>query len=186
MIEFLIKSVSLQGSQKVIALQSADTLTTIVSDKDLIPRLQPHLPWLLAALTEGTLKIQIKLYFNFLLDFVKHYHAGIADGVVPLTRALVQRILAELKGCHERGEKNNLVINKCWNVIRLITELDSFMPRYADQIEEALKPLFEFMVDPRRVEFEDDVVLTLKSLIRKTGAVSPALWALFPHLYKVF
>jgi hypothetical protein len=60
------------------------------------------------------------------------------------------------------------------------------MPHYASQIEEALKPLFEFMIDPKSIEFEDDIVLTLKSLIRKTGQVSPALWALFPHLGKVF
>lgn len=54
----------------------------------------------------------------------------------------------------------------------MITELDAFMPRYALPIEEVLKPLFEFMVDPRQVEFEDDIVLTLKSMIKKTGTVS--------------
>jgi hypothetical protein len=61
---------------------------------------------------------------------------------------LVARILSELKLCHEKGEKNNLTINKCWNVIRQIVELDSFIPQYYNNIEESLKPLFEFMVDP--------------------------------------
>ena len=40
-IDFLIQSVGLHGEQKVVALQSADTLNTIISDKDLIPRLEP-------------------------------------------------------------------------------------------------------------------------------------------------
>jgi len=38
-INFLISSVALHGKEKVIALQSADTLSTIIADKDLIPRL---------------------------------------------------------------------------------------------------------------------------------------------------
>ena len=34
------------------------------------------------------------------------------------------------------------------------------MPAYAPAIEEQLKPLFEFMADPKKIEFEDDIVLT--------------------------
>lgn len=82
-IDFLIKSVALLGEQKVIALQSADTLNTIISDKDLVPRLEPHLPRILTVLNECNLKIQIKLYFNFLQDFVKYYHSAIGDSVIP-------------------------------------------------------------------------------------------------------
>jgi hypothetical protein len=56
-IDFLIQSVALNGEEKVIALQSADTLNTIISDKDLIPRLEPELPRLLGVLNECNLKI---------------------------------------------------------------------------------------------------------------------------------
>jgi hypothetical protein len=184
--DFLLGSLALTGEQKVIALQSADTLSTVITDKDLVPRLEPHIPRIIALVNQCTLAINIKLYFNFLLDFVKSYAHCIGDEVVGIVGTLVQRILAELKKCHEKGEKNNLVINKSWNVIRLISELDAFMPRFAPMLEEALKPLFEFMVDPSKVEFEDDIVLTLKSFIKKTGGISPVMWTIFPHLQKVF
>lgn len=39
-IYFLYKSVDLQGEDKVIALQSIDTLKTVTCDQDLIPRIQ--------------------------------------------------------------------------------------------------------------------------------------------------
>ena len=185
-IDFLVQSVGLLGEQKVVALQSADTLNTIISDKDLIPRLEPHLPRLIASLIESNRKVHIKLYFSFLQDFVKFYNQAIGDDIIPIVQSLVQRILTELKLCHEKGEKNNIFINKCWNVLRLITELDTFMPHYAAVIEHEMKPLFEFMVNPQQIEFEDDIVLSLKSFIKKTGQVSPVLWTLFPHLYKVF
>lgn len=85
--------------------------------------------------------ITIKLYFDFLQDFIKYYNKSMinvrcGEDVIPIVQSLVQRILTELKLCHERGERNNLIINKCWNVIRLITELDTFMPTYASSIEE--------------------------------------------------
>jgi len=127
-IDFLIQSLALTGNQKVVALQSADTLNTIISDKDLIPRLEPHLPRLIEQINQCNLKIQIKLYFSFLQDFIKYYHAAIGDSIIPFIHTLVQRILLELKSCHEKGEKNNIIINKCWNILRLICELDSFMP----------------------------------------------------------
>lgn len=167
-------------------MQSADTLNTIISDKDLVPRLEPHLPRLILTLNDCNIKIQIKLYFSFIQDFVKYYHEAIGDCIIPFVHSLVQRILIELKNCHEKGEKNNIIINKCWNVLRLICELDSFMPRYAQAIEDAMKPLFEFMIDPTRIEFEDDIVLTLKSFIRKTETISPVLWTIFPYLKMVF
>jgi hypothetical protein len=63
-------------------------------------------------------------------------YVGCGEDVIPFVQSLVQRILIELKQCHERGERNNLIINKCWNVIRLITELDTFMPTYANAIED--------------------------------------------------
>jgi hypothetical protein len=113
-------------------------------------------------------------------------NVGCGEDVIPIVQSLVQRILTELKLCHERGERNNLIINKCWNVIRLITELDTFMPTYASSIEEQLKPLFEFMADPSKIEFEDDIVLTIRSFIKKTNQVSPVMWTLFPVMIKVF
>lgn len=115
---FLITSLSYTGEQKVVALQSADTLNTIISDNDLIPRLEPEIPNLLKILNECTLRIQIKIYFNFLLELVNNYHAVIGEDIVPFMDALVKRIISELKMCHEKGEKNNLIINKAWNVIR--------------------------------------------------------------------
>lgn len=190
-VNFLIHSVALTGIEKAVALQSADTLSTIVADTDLVPRLAPHLPSLVRTLSECNLRITIKLYFDFVQDFVKYYHqqmvqTGCSEDIVPFVHSLVQRVLTELKACHERGERNNLIINKCWNVIRMISELDSFMPRYASAIEEQLKPLFEYITDPSKIEFEDDIVLTIRSFIKKTNEVSPVMWALFPMMTKVF
>jgi len=42
------------------------------------------------------------------------------------------------------------------------------------------------MVDPKKIEFEDDIILAIKAFIKKTGSISQTLWTIFPHLTKVF
>lgn len=49
-IDFLILSVGLIKDERVIAIQCADTLNTIISDKDLIPRLEPEIPRIIQTL----------------------------------------------------------------------------------------------------------------------------------------
>jgi len=95
-IDFLISSLQLGGEEKVIALQSADTLNTIISDRDLAPRLRPEVPRIIGNLVHSNLTIKIPLYFNFLLDLVKFYHAAIDHHVIVFLQSLVQRILKEL------------------------------------------------------------------------------------------
>jgi hypothetical protein len=144
------------------------------------------LPELLVKINENTMKVNNKLYFNFLLDFVKHYNHAFGDSIIPFLETIVSRVISELHLCHEKGEKNNLVINKCWNVIRTIVEYEVFINNYYNNIEGTLLPLFEFLVDPTKIEFEDDIVLVLKSFIKRKKSVSKNLWIIFPHLEKVF
>ena len=41
------------------------------------------------------------------------------------------------------------------------------MPLFYEPIEELLLPLFEFISDPTKIEFEDEILLTIKTLVRK-------------------
>jgi len=88
-IDFLILSLAYQKEEKVIALQSADTLNTIISDKDLIPRLEGEIPRLIEVLKELNLKINLNLYFNFVLEFVKYYHHAIQGAIIPFLGSIV-------------------------------------------------------------------------------------------------
>lgn len=46
--------------------------------------------------------------------------------------------------------------------------------------------MFEFIIDPTKVDFEDDIILVLKSFIKRMKGVSPILWTIFPYLVQVF
>lgn len=83
-----------------------------------------------------------------------------------------------------KNSKANLRINKCWNTIRFIAEHDYFADRYLSVVEETLLPLFEYLVTPNSIDFDDDIIFCLCSLLKKTKTASPVLQKIFPFLPK--
>ena len=60
------------------------------------------------------------------------------------------------------------------------------MQKYSSDFEQAFIPIFEFMVEPSKITFEDNILIILKNFIRKTGRVSEIIFKVFPCLEKVF
>jgi hypothetical protein len=81
-------------------------------------------------------------------------------------------------------EKANIRINKCWNTIRFIAEHDYFANNFLNIIEDSLLPLFEYLVAPTSIDFDDDIIFCLSSLMKKSKTVSPTLRKIFPFLPK--
>ena len=48
-----------------------------------------------------------------------------------------------------------------------MAEYEEFIPPYYAQIEKSLEPLFEYVLHPEQIEFEEDIVLILKTFIKK-------------------
>lgn len=68
--------------------------------------------------------------------------------------------------------KANIRINKCWNTIRFIAEHDYFAMNFLLIIEEQLLPLFEYLVKPTMIDFDEDIIFCLCSLMKKSKTVS--------------
>ena len=55
------------------------------------------------------------------------------------------------------------------NVVRFITEHEYFSGRTnCELIEELIKPLLYFMIDPKDIDFDDDLVFCVDALIKKS------------------
>lgn len=186
---FLFESVGYDSGnpESVIALQSIDTLCTVVSDSDLAPRLEPILPRVVEILNQLTPRITYPAYFEFLSEFVKFYAVVLKDFILQILSTVIQRILAEQQKSQKGAAENTptVVINKCWNVIRLICDRHEYMPLLNHEIEEMLKQLYVFMIDPTKISFEDDIVMNVKQFIRRNKAVSPVQWDIFKTFPKV-
>jgi hypothetical protein len=69
-----------------------------------------------------------------------------------------------------------------FNILKQLTQNKHLMAKYSESYEEAYKPIFEFMVDPSKISFEDDILNILKNFVRKTGKVSDVIYTVLPCL----
>jgi hypothetical protein len=60
------------------------------------------------------------------------------------------------------------------------------MPKYLEEIETELLPLFEGLQYPEQIEFEDDILLTLTAFMRMKRGITRSCEVLLPHFGKVF
>ncbi len=77
----------------MIALQSIDTLNTVVSDTDLAPRLEPMLPEISVILQNLIVVITYPSFFEFMQEFVKFYAPVLKNFVLPILEKVIGRIL---------------------------------------------------------------------------------------------
>ena len=76
-------------------------------------------------------------------------------------------------------------IVKGWNILRQIISAKDYMPKYYEPFESILLPLFEFISDPKKIDFEDDILLAIKTLIRKRKGVTENVWRMVPCFSQV-
>ena len=67
----------------------------------------------------------------------------------------------------------------------MIVKSDAYMPKFYEPIEQLLLPLFEFISDPSKIDFDDDILLTIKTLVSKKKGVTETIWRMVPCLHKV-
>jgi hypothetical protein len=72
------------------------------------------------------------------------------------------------------------------NILKQVTQNKGLMAKYSGNLQEVYKPIFEYMVDPSKITFEDDILNILKNFIKKTCKVSDVMYTVLPCLEKVF
>jgi hypothetical protein len=185
-IEFLLKGLMQEAADKALSLQCADTLKTVISDSDLVTRVEGFINNLFPSLAGMVGTMELPTFYEILMKIIASYKSVIDGSVISLLQSLVARVETEYKALRAKGEQNNMTINQCWNVIRAICEQDAFFPERADGIEQALLPMFNYLVDPTHIEFDDDMLQVIASLIKKRGGLSQPMILLFPYLPKFF
>lgn len=206
-IKMFIDSLNQGEETQALAYQSADTLNTIINDNDIIPRIKPIISDIIKTIAPAILTVRIPDFFDCVSEIFKYYQDSISSqdfGI--LLEHIVKRIDSDVN--KSKGESSTQSpfqmegsgpvermtdhfttttgVNKCWNIIIAILETDTYINNYLDHIEDNLKYLFGLLSDPSRIEFDDDIVKSMKIMITKSGKVSEVMRILFPYLKKTF
>ena len=137
--------------------------------------------------------IALPNFFEYLLHFVQMFHGSFTvSNLSNLLSALVQRILAEHSAFVEAKKPKKTLdmrqgkvkktktgtkgiefrIAKCWSVLRYIAEHSHFSDQMVPVIEECSVPLLEFMQNPEEVNFDDDLIFFIGSLLKKAKSTN--------------
>ena len=78
----------------------------------------------------------------------------------------------------------NIIINKCFNIIRMLMDSAHFVINNIQLIEESLKPLVEYMKEPKKIDFDEDIITIIYLIIIHNKSVTPLAFSLIKNLYR--
>jgi hypothetical protein len=100
-----------------------------------------------------------------------------------MVQVIVLRVNNQLQS--NKSDGSSILIQKCINILRIVSENKDIVTNQYAQFEQSLVPLFEYMADPMAISFEDDILVIVKNLIRRSEQVSSIVFRLFITLEKV-
>jgi hypothetical protein len=178
-LEFLIRGIT---AEKAFAIQCAEAMYSMIDDDDLTPRIAGCLRKVFPYFASMAETVELSDFFGVLVSLASHYGTTIGIGLIYLLDILVKRIIKEW----EKGKKRNILITRCWNVIYSICENKDFCSKYVESIENSMLPLFNYLANPKDIDFDDDIINTIKILLGCQVKISANMAMIFPVLGKYF
>jgi hypothetical protein len=189
-LEFLFQNLLLGSQYEFITHECAAALNDILSVKKISEALKEPISKHLNSLKDGIKDASFSLYFDVIHEII--LNIDVDEFVVPLVKALVDKILQEVvpqtrikfkvSNPKHNNNKYNLIINKSFNIIRCITDKEIYVVKYILYLEEILKPLLEYMKNPQRIDFDEDIVLIITSFIKYSKTIPASALIVLPYL----
>ena len=149
-------------------------------------------------------EIQISSFFEVLYQIMANFEKRDNVFFQNIFKNLCQRINVEIERhlrlkFKAKKEKNRIkkkavrqtnlndytiIINKCFNIIRMLLNNKRFVEGNFELIENSLKPLVAFMEEPNKIEFDDDIIYAIYILIIQREKVTGLCFSLIKYLYK--
>lgn len=107
-------------------------------------------------------------YYDILYNVIAHYDEAVAEdvGLVQLVlKRLVDKIQQQLD---DSNRKDQLIINKCWNILRLMATKQSLVCRHALLFENETRSLLQYIKDPVHIDFDEDIMDFMLQILKNT------------------
>ena len=138
-------------------------------------KLENYIPHILNSMALAIPHQKEKSFFDALQEVIQSYTEMITPELLTaLMGAIVQKVATENEAYKQAADKkkDKIRILKCWNIVRTLVDSPEIIPKYRNELEQMLIPLFEFMQNPMECDFEDDIILAISSIIKKSKSIS--------------
>lgn len=186
-LEYLFNCLNYFEKAPGIAYQASNTIKSLFENpkgKNLIKEfLNSKISQMILLIEE----IQIVLFF----DILESVEASIVDvtHVYSMVKALVKRILKEIKSNKHDDQKINIYISKCFNILESIIKRhvgnDNSAKIPVIKMEEEIKEIILYIKNPNRIDFEDDILRLTYRLLEKSQDITDSSKLVFDCLNRV-
>ena len=150
------------------------------------------------------IQTKISNFFDVLYNIIENFGQRESDFFKNIFANLCQRIGVEVERHYRlkfivKKENNKakkkavaqtnlndykIIINKCFNIIKLLVNNKRFLTKNYEMIENTFKPLVEYMNDPKKIDFDEDIVYIVYSIIFQREKITGLGYNLIKNLYK--
>jgi hypothetical protein len=212
-IEFIFVQILQFRENPGLAYQASNAITHLIDDTIYSPIILNIIQKLMPQLIDQIAEIEIILFFDVLKEIV--LYVDVEQFLLPVTKQIVNRILKEVKtnrkpntdkqGKDSEESRTNVYITKCFTIlyailgkhklysfpnndnsnqdIQVIIEASTFQ---TESFEVLIEPLVVYLKNPKKIEFDDEIVELLSSLLKNTRIVDTFFQNIFPFLENYF
>ena len=150
------------------------------------------------------IEVQISNFFEVLYQIISHFETRDNEFFKKIFINLCKRVNIEVerhlrlkfivkkeknkvkKKASEKTNLNNykIIINKCFNIIKMLINSKRFVEKNYELIESSLKPLVAYMDEPEKIDFDDDIIYIIYMIIIHREKITGLCYSLIKNIYK--
>ncbi|OMJ69615.1 hypothetical protein SteCoe_32614 [Stentor coeruleus] len=167
-----------QNPSPALNSQASETLSVLFNEDDVLLRIFNFLPRIFDFLI-GIIEFQTnKHFFEVLFEIVDTNISVIIPYLESLVLNLVKKIAAVQKTLSEVINKDTIIIDLAWNTILSLIRSRTVQDNLALEIESYVALLFEYMRNPKEINFDDKILAFENTIMKKVLRVTDVAWNL--------
>ena len=178
--------------------QAAQSITTIFKETNTDNIDSKYISNVFTQLINHIENIDISIFFDVLIEILSN--CKIEENLIQAIANSTRRILKEAKSTKFKSDEkmSQLVISKCINIITTILKENELAPKEIfendiiipivgntlniDDVENALEPLLNYLKNPIKIPFDDELLNILKCILNNTKSLTRLAKEYFQYL----
>lgn len=188
-LKFLIDCLAERGSRLAISEQAVDSLSTIFRQNELRNLIGPFLPDVIEKLGYYIEFADNAAFYDVVEKLFTIFRKRLTETptfIGILISQMVKRIHIECETLKQSGKRaESQILNRIWGIIQIISEDESFIPKFQVDIEKLMEPLLPYL--DNNAPFEDELIHYVGSVTSIAKNVSEFCWNVvktFPRMFE--
>ena len=171
-----------------IKLKAADAIRDLISIDTYKVNFKENIKLYFTQVIDNITEIDTPFFMDLIIEIFESF-PNIDLDAIKICEKCRNRILMEIKKFDIIGlsdENSSSFINKSFKIMKILTEKDQNIINQIPQIEVILEPVFEYMKNPSKIDFDEEIIYTISCFVRITKSIVPCAQKLFINLDKYF